>query len=106
MMQSPDLQKRILIVDDSFIMRKLIREIIESDELLDVVDVAENGQIALQKVREVKPDLVLLDIEMPEMSGLETLRRLGLRSKSKVVILSSLGGEGTAETTEALRLGA
>ena len=99
-------KRRVLIVDDSFIMRKLIREIIESDDLLDVVDVAENGQIALQKVREVKPDLVLLDIEMPEMSGLETLRRLGLRSKSKVVILSSLGGEGTAETTEALRLGA
>ncbi|MGD0105574.1 MAG: adenylate/guanylate cyclase domain-containing protein [Rhodopila sp.] len=99
-------KKRILIVDDSFIMRKLIREIVESDELLVVADVAENGQIALQKVREVKPDLVLLDIEMPEMSGLETLRRLGLRSKSKVVILSSLGGEGTAETAEALRLGA
>jgi class 3 adenylate cyclase/ActR/RegA family two-component response regulator len=106
MMSSEETKKRILIVDDSFIMRKLIREIVESDDDLTVVDVAENGQIALQKVREVKPDLVLLDIEMPEMSGLETLRRLGLRSKSKVVILSSLGGEGTAETIEALRLGA
>jgi adenylate cyclase len=106
MMLATDTVKRILIVDDSFIMRKLIREIVESDELLTVADVAENGQIALQKVREVKPDLVLLDIEMPEMSGLETLRRLGLRSKSRVVILSSLGGEGTAETAEALRLGA
>jgi class 3 adenylate cyclase/ActR/RegA family two-component response regulator len=106
MMLATDTAKRILIVDDSFIMRKLIREIVESDELLTVADVAENGQIALQKVREVKPDLVLLDIEMPEMSGLETLRRLGLRSKSRVVILSSLGGEGTAETAEALRLGA
>jgi class 3 adenylate cyclase/ActR/RegA family two-component response regulator len=106
MMPSAEPKKRILIVDDSFIMRKLIREIVESDELLVVADVAENGQVALQKVREVKPDLVLLDIEMPEMSGLETLRRLGLRSKSKVVILSSLGGEGTAETAEALRLGA
>jgi class 3 adenylate cyclase len=106
MMSSAEPRRRILIVDDSFIMRKLIREIVESDELLEVADVAENGQIALQKVRELKPDLVLLDIEMPEMSGLETLRRLGLRSKSKVVILSSLGGEGTAETAEALRLGA
>jgi adenylate cyclase len=71
-----------------------------------VVDTAEDGRIALQKVRECKPDLVLLDIEMPEMSGLETLRRLGLRSKTKVVILSSLGQEGTPETAEALRLGA
>ena len=51
-------KRRVLIVDDSFIMRKLIREIIESDDLLDVADVAENGQIALQKVREIKPDLV------------------------------------------------
>jgi chemotaxis response regulator CheB len=69
-MLSAENKKRILIVDDSFIMRKLIREIVESDADLVVVDVAENGQIALQKVREVKPDLVLLDIEMPEMSGI------------------------------------
>lgn len=99
-------KKRVLIVDDSFIMRKLIRDIVESDDDLEVVDTAENGKIALQKVREALPDLVLLDIEMPEMSGLETLRRLGLRSKSKVIILSSLGQEGTPETTDARRLGA
>lgn len=103
---SHEARKRILIVDDSFIMRKLIRELVESDPDFEVVDIAEDGRIALQKVRECKPDLVLLDIEMPEMSGLETLRRLGLRSRVKVVILSSLGGEGTAETADALRLGA
>jgi len=99
-------KKRILVVDDSFIMRKLVSDLVSSDPDLEVVDTAEDGRIALQKVRECKPDLVLLDIEMPEMSGLETLRRLGLRSKTKVVILSSLGQEGTAETAEALRLGA
>ena len=99
-------KRRVLVVDDSFIMRKLIRQIIESDPDLEIADVAENGRIALQMVRQTKPDLVLLDIEMPEMSGLEALRRLGLRSACKVVILSSLGGEGTAETAEALRLGA
>jgi class 3 adenylate cyclase/CheY-like chemotaxis protein len=98
--------RRILIVDDSFIMRKLVRGIVESDPDLVVADVAENGRIALQKVREVKPDLILLDIEMPEMSGLEALRRLGLRCTSKVVILSSLGVEGSAEAAEAMRLGA
>ncbi len=99
-------KKRILIVDDSFIMRRLVRELVEGDPDFEVVDTAEDGRMALQKVRSCKPDLVLLDIEMPEMSGLETLRRLGLRSKSKIVILSSLGGAGTAETAEALRLGA
>ena len=95
-----------MIVDDSFIMRKLVREIVESDDDLVVVDVAEDGRVALQKVREAKPDLILMDIEMPEMSGLEALRRLGLRSTSKVVILSARIGEGMPESAEAMRLGA
>jgi class 3 adenylate cyclase/DNA-binding NarL/FixJ family response regulator len=100
-------RKRVLVVDDSFIMRNLVREIVESDPDLEVVDTAENGMVALKKVRQIKPDAVLLDIEMPEMSGLETLRRLGLRSPCKVVILSSLvGNANSAERIEALRLGA
>jgi PAS domain S-box-containing protein len=98
--------KKILIVDDSFIMRRLIAEIVESDPDFRVVDSAENGKIALRKVRESKPDLVLLDLEMPEMSGLDTLRRLGLRSQCKVVILSFLASENSTESAEALRLGA
>ncbi|KAF0223430.1 MAG: adenylate [Rhodospirillaceae bacterium] len=98
--------KTILIVDDSSIMRRLVREIVEADPIFRVVDVAENGKIALQKVREHKPDAVLLDIEMPELSGLDTMRRLGLRSSSKIIILSSLGYEGSKERAEALRLGA
>ncbi len=100
-------RKRVLVVDDSFIMRTLVKEIVESDPDLEVVDTAENGMVALKKVRQIKPDIVLLDIEMPEMSGLETLRRLGLRSPCKVVILSSLvGNTDSAERIEALRLGA
>src|SRR5262249_14189111 len=98
--------KKILIVDDSFIMRRLIAEIVESDPDFRVVDSAENGKIALRKVRETKPDLVLLDLEMPEMSGLDTLRRLGLRSQCKVVILSILTSENSTESAEARRLGA
>jgi class 3 adenylate cyclase/DNA-binding NarL/FixJ family response regulator len=100
-------RKRVLVVDDSFIMRTLVKEIVESDPDLEVVDTAENGMVALKKVRQIRPDVVLLDIEMPEMSGLETLRRLGLRSPCKVVILSSLvGNVNSAERIEALRLGA
>ncbi len=101
-----NLPKTVLVVDDSNIMRRLVSEIVASDPDFKVIDTAENGKIALQKVRQLKPDVILLDIEMPELSGLETLRRLGLRSPSKVVILSSLGGEGTPERAEALRLGA
>ena len=104
---SADARKRVLVVDDSFIMRNLVTEIVESDPDLEVIDTAENGMDALKKVRQIKPDAVLLDIEMPEMSGLETLRRLGLRSTCKVVVLSSLVGNlDSAERVEALRLGA
>jgi class 3 adenylate cyclase/ActR/RegA family two-component response regulator len=100
-------RKRVLVVDDSFIMRNLMKEIVESDPDLEVVDMAENGMIALKKVRQIKPDAVLLDIAMPEMSGLETLRRLGLRSPCKVIILSSfVGSTDSAERIEAMRLGA
>jgi class 3 adenylate cyclase/CheY-like chemotaxis protein len=100
-------RKRILVVDDSLIMRNLITEIVDSDPDLQVVDTAPDGRVALQKVRQLKPDAVLLDIEMPEMSGLETLRRLNLRSTCKVVILSSLvANEDSTKRIEALRLGA
>jgi class 3 adenylate cyclase/ActR/RegA family two-component response regulator len=101
------LRKRVLVVDDSFIMRNVVKQIVESDPDLEVVDTAENGMVALKKVRQMKPDVVLLDIEMPEMSGLETLRRLGQRSPCKVVILSNYVGKAdSAERMEALRLGA
>src|ERR1041385_1924932 len=77
-------RKRVLVVDDSFVTRNMVRQIVESDPDLEVVDTAENGVAALKKVQLIKPDVVLLDIEMPQMSGLETLRRLGLRSSTKV----------------------
>lgn len=101
-----DMRKSVLVVDDSSIMRRLVREIVEADADFRVVDTAENGKVALQKVRLHKPDCILLDIEMPELSGLDTMRRLGLRTPSKIVILSSLGYEGSKERAEALRLGA
>jgi two-component system chemotaxis response regulator CheB len=99
-------QKNVLVVDDSALMRRLITEIVDADPDLHVVDVAENGKVALQKVRQHRPDCVLLDIEMPELSGLDTMRRLRLRSSAKVVILSHLGHEGARVRAEALRLGA
>ena len=98
--------KNILIVEDSFIMRTLIQDIVQSDPEFTVVGMAENGKVGLQKVRELKPDLVLLDIEMPEMTGLEMLKRLALVSKAKVIIVSSLGQAGSPQAVEARRLGA
>jgi two-component system chemotaxis response regulator CheB len=98
--------KSILIVEDSFIMRTLIQDIVQSDPEFAVVGMAENGKVGLQKVRELKPDLVLLDIEMPEMTGLEMLKRMALVSKAKVIIVSSLGQAGSPQAVEARRLGA
>jgi CheY-like chemotaxis protein len=99
-------KKRVLVVDDSPLMRRLITEIVEADPDLRVVDVAENGRVALEKVRQHRPDCVLLDIEMPELSGLDTMRRLRLRSPAKIVILSHLGHDGSRVRAQALRLGA
>jgi two-component system, chemotaxis family, protein-glutamate methylesterase/glutaminase len=98
--------KNILIVEDSFIMRTLIQDIVQSDPEFTVVGMAENGKVGLQKVRELKPDLVLLDIEMPDMTGLEMLKRMALVSKAKVIIVSSLGQAGSPQAVEARRLGA
>ena len=96
----------VLIVEDSFIMRTIMKDLIESDADLRVVGEAENGKVGLQRLRELKPDLVLLDLEMPEMSGLEMLKRLALISKAKVIVVSSLGQAGSEQALQARRLGA
>jgi two-component system, chemotaxis family, protein-glutamate methylesterase/glutaminase len=98
--------KSILVVDDSFIMRTIIKDIVESDPELKVVGFAENGKVGLQKTRELKPDALILDLEMPEMSGIEMMKRLALVSKAKVVVVSSVGQVGSPQAVEARRLGA
>ena len=98
---------RVLVVDDSALMRRLLREAVESDPSLEVVAVAANGRIALSYVEQVKPDVMTLDLEMPEMDGLETLRRLQqIQPKLPVVVFSSLSEHGASATLEALALGA
>jgi len=99
-------KKQILVVDDSFIMRTIIKDIVESDSELDVAGFAENGKVGLQRMRELKPDAILLDLEMPEMSGLDMLKRLMLLGKAKVIVVSSVGQTGSPQALEARRLGA
>jgi two-component system chemotaxis response regulator CheB len=98
--------KNILVVDDSFIMRTIIKDIVESDPDLQVAGFAENGKVGLQRMRELKPDAILLDLEMPEMSGLDMLKRLMLLGKAKVIVVSSVGQTGSPQALEARRLGA
>lgn len=97
----------VLICDDSALMRNLISRIIDGTEGMKVVAKASNGQQALEKIDEANPDIIVLDIEMPIMNGIEFLRaRKEKRIKVPVVVLSSVATKGAAVTMEALELGA
>lgn len=97
----------VLIVDDSALMRSLIGKIVDSAPNLQIADKAMNGRFALQKIAKAKPDIIVLDIEMPEMNGIEFLKerkKIGL--DIPVIILSSIAKEGAKVTMECLELGA
>lgn len=98
---------RVLVVDDSVVIRRLVTHALESDPLIEVVGAAANGAIALQRIEQLNPDVLTLDIEMPEMDGLELLRRLrGRYPQMRIIMFSTLTERGAAVTFEALALGA
>ncbi|MCC7516283.1 MAG: response regulator [Pseudomonadales bacterium] len=97
---------KVLIVDDSFLMRRIIRNILEKDDTLVVVGEASDGVIALEKASELAPDVILLDIEMPNMDGIEFLRRSRLSTSAKIIIISSVARIDSPEAREVLELGA
>jgi two-component system, chemotaxis family, protein-glutamate methylesterase/glutaminase len=97
----------VLVVDDSALMRNLISNIIKESEGLEVAGTAMNGRFALQKIPKLKPEIIVLDLEMPEMNGIEFLKaRREQNIDIPVVILSSLARKGAKITMEALSLGA
>jgi len=98
---------RVLIADDAVVVRRILTTVISEDPDLEVVGVAVNGAIALQKLEQLKPDIVTLDIEMPEMDGLQALRALRKVNRDiPVIMFSTLTERGAAATLEALSLGA
>jgi len=97
---------RVLIVDDSAFIRYVLAKRLAEDPGLEVVDTAFNGLDALEKIARLKPDVVTLDIEMPKLNGLDTLRRIMDEMPRPVIMLSSLTQEGAQETIRALNLGA
>lgn len=98
---------RVLVVDDTAIYRKIVSEILREVDGIEVVGTAINGRLALDKIAELKPDLVTLDLEMPQLSGVEVLKHLRQEeSPVGVLMLSAFTSTGAAATTEALRLGA
>ncbi len=97
----------VLVVDDSALMRNLVSRIVEATPGLSVADKAMNGVFALQKIPRCNPDVIILDIEMPEMNGIEFLKeRKKLGIEIPVIILSSVAKKGAQVTMEALALGA
>jgi two-component system chemotaxis response regulator CheB len=104
---APGRRTRILIVDDSAVMRSLLRSVVCADESLDVAGTAADGESALMAIETLRPDLILLDVEMPVMDGLVTLRQLRARGhRMPVIMCSSHTQRGAQVTIEALACGA
>jgi len=103
----PDERTTVLVVDDSAFMRKLIAEIVESSGAFHVIGTAGDGVEALQRIRELKPAVVTLDIEMPRLNGLQALEQIMAEMPRPVVMLSAAGSElGNEMTLRALERGA
>ncbi len=98
---------RTLIVDDAVVMRRMITQALEGAPDIEVAGTAANGLIALQKIKQVNPDIVTLDIEMPEMDGLQTLKEIRKEYPDlPVIMFSTLTEKGAVVTVEALSNGA
>lgn len=99
---------KVLIVDDSVVYRSQIRAALASIPFVEVVGVAHNGKVALERLTQINVDLMILDLEMPEMTGLETLEAMKAKNltKTKVLLFSSHSKRGAEITMDALRLGA
>jgi two-component system chemotaxis response regulator CheB len=97
----------VLLVDDSVVIRRMVSAVLEADPGIEVVGTAANGRIALDMLATVRPDIIILDVEMPVMDGLATLRALRLTHPSlPVVMFSTLTERGAAATLDALAAGA
>ena len=96
----------LFIVDDSKMMRKVIANIFKDNPLVEVVGEAENGEEALQIIPQLKPDVVTLDVEMPVMDGLTTIKHLMIQAPTPTVMLSAMTVEGADVTFDALKYGA
>ncbi|MGA9884865.1 MAG: chemotaxis response regulator protein-glutamate methylesterase [Candidatus Acidiferrales bacterium] len=97
---------RVLVVDDSALMRKLIPQTLLHDSSIEVVGTAMDGLIGLRKIEELKPNVVTLDLEMPRMDGIEMLRQITRKHRVPVIVVSAHTNEGASLTLKALGLGA
>jgi two-component system chemotaxis response regulator CheB len=97
---------RVLVVDDSALMRKLIPQILATDDSIEVVGTAMDGTFCLKKIEDLHPNVVTLDLEMPGMNGIDTLKEIMRHRPVPVIVFSSHSVEGASVTLKALGLGA
>jgi two-component system chemotaxis response regulator CheB len=98
---------RVLVVDDSVVIRRLLTDALGKDERIEVVGAAANGKIALAKIEQLEPDVITLDIEMPELDGISTVKAIRATGRTTAVIMfSTLTDQGAAATLDALAHGA
>jgi two-component system chemotaxis response regulator CheB len=97
---------KVLIVDDSAYMRVVLKDMLESDKAITVVGVAKDGLEAIEKVKALRPDVVLLDIQMPKMDGIATLQRIMKESPTRTIMLSAMDKMDNQLPLKALELGA
>lgn len=97
---------RVLVVDDSALMRKLIPQILAKDSSIEVVGTAMDGNFALKKIEELNPQVITLDLEMPGLNGIDTLKAIMRKHRLPVIVVSSHTTAGASVTLKALALGA
>src|SRR6266576_1799193 len=97
---------RVLVIDDSALMRKLIPKILERDDSIEVVGTAMDGNFGLKKIEDLKPQVITLDLEMPGLNGIDTLKEIMRRWRLPVIVVSSHSTTGASITLKALGLGA
>lgn len=97
---------RVLVVDDSLLMRRIIADTINNDPTLEVIDKAKNGREALEKTFNLKPDVVTLDINLPVIDGITVLEKIMQKQPTPVIMISAYTRKGTTATMKALELGA
>jgi two-component system chemotaxis response regulator CheB len=103
---------RVMVVDDSVVVRKIVTDVLSADPAIEVVGTAVNGKVALAKLDQLRPDLVTMDIEMPEMNGIDAVRGIrsgaggSARNRVPIIMFSTLTERGATATLDALSAGA
>jgi two-component system chemotaxis response regulator CheB len=104
---TPAARIRVLVVDDSVVICRLVTDALAADPDIEVVGIAQNGRVAIERVEELRPDAVTMDIEMPEMNGIEAVQALRrTHPRLPIVMFSTLTERGASATLDALAAGA